>query len=32
MLLVGEKLLIPSVNGLVYTVTLGDTLSDLAAF
>ena len=31
-LLVGEKLLIPSVNGLVYTVTLGDTLSDLAAF
>jgi len=32
MLLVGANLLIPSVNGLVYTVRLGDTLSDLAAF
>jgi LysM repeat protein len=32
MLLVGANLLIPSVNGLVYTVTLGDTLSDVAAF
>ena len=32
MLLVGANLLIPSVNGLVYTVTLGDTLSDLAAY
>ena len=32
MLLVGANLLVPSVNGLVYTVTLGDTLSDLAAF
>ena len=31
-LLIGENILIPSVNGLVYTVTLGDTLSDIAAF
>jgi murein DD-endopeptidase MepM/ murein hydrolase activator NlpD len=32
MLIVGANLLVPSVNGLVYTVTLGDTLSDVAAF
>jgi len=31
-LLVGANILIPSVNGLVYTVTLGDTLSDIAAY
>ena len=31
-LLVGANVLIPSVNGLVYTVTLGDTLSDIAAY
>jgi murein DD-endopeptidase MepM/ murein hydrolase activator NlpD len=31
-LLVGANVVIPSVNGLVYTVTLGDTLSDIAAF
>jgi len=31
-LLVGASVLIPSVNGLVYTVTLGDTLSDIASF
>ena len=31
-LLVGANILVPSVNGLVYTVTLGDTLSDIAAF
>ncbi len=30
-LLVGAKLLVPSVNGLVYHVALGDTLSDIAA-
>lgn len=30
-LLVGEALLIPSVNGLVYHVAYGDTLSDIAA-
>lgn len=32
MLLVGQKLLIPSVNGLIYNVKLGDTLSDIASF
>jgi murein DD-endopeptidase MepM/ murein hydrolase activator NlpD len=31
-LLVGANIVIPSVNGLVYTVTLGDTLSDIAAY
>jgi murein DD-endopeptidase MepM/ murein hydrolase activator NlpD len=31
-LLIGAEVLIPSVNGLVYTVTLGDTLSDIAAY
>ena len=30
-LLVGEALLIPSVNGLVYHVAYGDTLTDIAA-
>ena len=32
LLIVGETLLIPSVNGLVYHVTLGDTLSDIASY
>jgi len=32
MLLVGQKLQIPSVNGLIYNVKLGDTLSDIASF
>jgi len=32
LLLVGEQLLIPSVNGIVYHVKLGDTLSDIASF
>ena len=31
-LLIGANILIPSVNGLVYTVTLGDTLGDIAAY
>jgi murein DD-endopeptidase MepM/ murein hydrolase activator NlpD len=31
-LVVGGVLLIPTVNGIVYNVRLGDTLSDLAAF
>jgi len=31
MLLVGENLLIPSVNGIIYHVAYGDTLSDIAA-
>ena len=31
-LLVGQKLQIPSVNGLIYNVKLGDTLSDIASF
>ena len=31
-LLIGANVLIPGVNGLVYTVTLGDTLSDIAAY
>ncbi len=30
-LIVGNNLLVPSVNGLVYHVTLGDTLSDIAS-
>ncbi|MCH8345967.1 MAG: peptidoglycan DD-metalloendopeptidase family protein [Chloroflexi bacterium] len=32
LLLVGQKLQIPSVNGLVYNVRLGDTLSGIASF
>jgi murein DD-endopeptidase MepM/ murein hydrolase activator NlpD len=32
LLLVGQKLQIPSVNGLIYNVKLGDTLSDIASF
>jgi len=32
LLLVGEQLLIPSLDGIIYHVTLGDTLSDVAAF
>ncbi len=32
LLLVGANLLIPSVSGIVYTVTLGDTLSDIADY
>ena len=32
LLLVGQKVQIPSVNGLVYNVRLGDTLSDIASF
>lgn len=31
-LLVGEKIMVPSVSGIVYRVTLGDTLSDIATF
>jgi murein DD-endopeptidase MepM/ murein hydrolase activator NlpD len=31
-LLVGEKILVPSVNGIVYHVTVGDTLSDIASY
>jgi len=30
MLVIGESILIPSENGIVYHVTLGDTLSDIA--
>jgi len=32
LLLVGQKILVPSVNGLIYNVKLGDTLSDIASF
>jgi LysM repeat protein len=32
LLLVGANVLVPSVNGLVYHVTLGDTLSDIASY
>jgi len=32
LLLVGHKLQIPTVNGLIYNVKLGDTLSDIASF
>ena len=32
LLLVGYKLQIPTVNGLIYNVKLGDTLSDIASF
>jgi murein DD-endopeptidase MepM/ murein hydrolase activator NlpD len=32
LLLIGQKLQIPSVNGLIYDVRLGDTLSDIASF
>ncbi|HSP55049.1 MAG TPA: M23 family metallopeptidase [Dehalococcoidia bacterium] len=31
MLLVGEALLVPSVNGIVYHVAVGDTLTDIAS-
>ncbi len=31
-LVVGQQLVIPSVGGLIYTVKLGDTLSDIADF
>ena len=32
LLLVGQELQVPSVNGLIYNVKLGDTLSDIASF
>ncbi len=32
LLLVGQKLQIPTVNGIIYNVRLGDTLSDIASF
>ena len=32
LLLVGQKLQVPSVNGIIYTVALGDTLTDIAAY
>ena len=32
LLLVGQKLQVPSVNGIIYNVKLGDTLSDIASF
>jgi murein DD-endopeptidase MepM/ murein hydrolase activator NlpD len=32
LLLIGQKLQIPSVNGLIYNVKLGDTLSNIASF
>jgi murein DD-endopeptidase MepM/ murein hydrolase activator NlpD len=32
LLLVGANILIPSTNGIVYHVTLGDTLTDIAAY
>ena len=32
LLLVGQKIQVPSVNGLIYNVKLGDTLSDIASF
>ncbi len=32
LLLVGQELQIPSANGLIYSVKLGDTLSDIASF
>jgi murein DD-endopeptidase MepM/ murein hydrolase activator NlpD len=32
LLIIGAEILIPSVNGVVYTVTLGDTLSDIASY
>ena len=32
LLLVGANVLVPSVNGLVYHLTLGDTLSDIASY
>jgi murein DD-endopeptidase MepM/ murein hydrolase activator NlpD len=32
LLLVGSKIQVPTVNGLIYNVKLGDTLSDLASF
>jgi len=32
LLLVGQQIAIPSVDGIIYTVRLGDTLSDIAAY
>ncbi len=32
LLLVGQQIQIPSINGLIYNIKLGDTISDLAAF
>jgi len=32
LLIIGADILIPSVNGVVYTVTLGDTLGDIASY
>jgi len=32
MLLVGATVLVPGVNGIVYNVTLGDTLNDIASY
>jgi murein DD-endopeptidase MepM/ murein hydrolase activator NlpD len=32
LLIVGAEVLIPRVNGVVYTVTLGDTLTDIASY
>jgi murein DD-endopeptidase MepM/ murein hydrolase activator NlpD len=32
LLLVGQELVVPSVDGVIYAVRLGDTLSDIAAF
>ncbi len=32
LLIIGADVLIPSVNGVVYTVTLGDTLTDIASY
>ncbi len=32
LLLVGQQIVVPSVDGLLYMVRLGDTLSDIAAF
>ena len=32
LLLIGKQLLIPSVNGIVYNVVSGDTLSDIASY
>ena len=32
LLIIGADILIPSVNGVVYTVTLGDTLTDIATY
>ncbi|HKZ50779.1 MAG TPA: M23 family metallopeptidase [Dehalococcoidia bacterium] len=32
LLLIGQKIVVPSVDGIIYTVRLGDTLTDVAAF